>query len=521
MPNDTYFDNYNGVVWVQPGGPNTISYPLLCSDLDGIDEPQGDITGRFCLGADGTWTTVNRTMGTPSEITGDIMSWRETTRSWLQKIAKDRCPVGVYVHHFHCGRADTFLNYETGQLLANSFITSKSSGQNVRRRADQGESAEKNELTFSLSAQPLSEEYWPLIGTVTDCQDSDNPLRDIITCTTPQCLGPCGSKENACKYLQVGEDATSAGATANTYYSNDYAATWTTGGTDPFAAGEAVASLVCFPIDSDTNRIIAALGTTRAGGPMVINYSDDGGATWAGEVTVGATNGEYALHSGALFALDERHIWLCTTEANVFISTDAGLTWTDQSAPAPTGSEALYYIHFADANYGWAVGGAPAVSGLYIQTTDGGAHWALATAEPEAQEGVWVSVIDSNRVWCGTDAGINVWYSLDWGTTWTERNLPSAPVETGDGRWIDEYCGFIGGYRTVSSVHYPAVYRTFDGGYEWEVYTHTTSFSTTPTYYGINAIQVCGYNVVHAVGEQLAGGHSIVWTLKPAGATWD
>ena len=63
MPNDTYFDNFNGVIWVQPGGPNTISYPLLCSDIDGIDEPQGDVTGRFCLNADGTWTTVNRTQG--------------------------------------------------------------------------------------------------------------------------------------------------------------------------------------------------------------------------------------------------------------------------------------------------------------------------------------------------------------------------------------------------------------------------------------------------------------------------
>ena len=520
MPNDNYFDNFNGVIWVQPGGPNTISYPLLCSDIDGIDEPQGDVTGRFCLQADGTWETVNRTQGTPGEVTGDVVSWREKTRAWLEKVRADRCPVGIYVHHFHCGRADTFLNYESGQLLANSFVTNKSSSQNVRRRADQGENAEKNEQTFSLSAQPLSEEYWPLVGTVTDAQDSDNPLRDIITCTTPQCLGPCGDKESACKYLQVGEDATSAGATANTYYSNDYAATWATGAADPFAAGEAVASLVCFSIDSTTERLIAARGTTDGANPAEIAYSDDGGATWT-TVNVGSTNGEYALHSGALFALDERHIWFCTDQANVYFSSDSGVTWTAQSVPDAGASEGLFYVHFRDANYGWAVGGQVATSGHFIQTTDGGAHWALADAEPEAKEGIWVSVIDSNRIWVGTDQGINVWYSNDWGATWTERNLPSAPTETGDGRFIDEHCGFIGGFRTVSTHFYPTVYRTFDGGYEWEVYTHTTSFSTTPTYYGINALQVCGYNKVHAVGEQLTGAHSIVWTLKPAGETWD
>ena len=521
MPNDNYFDNFNGVIWVQPGGPNTISYPLLCSDIDGIDEPQGDVTGRFCLQADGTWETVNRTQGTPGEVTGDVVSWREKTRAWLEKVRADRCPVGIYVHHFHCGRADTFLNYENGQLLANSFVTNKSSSQNVRRRADQGENAEKNEQTFSLSAQPLSEEYWPLVGTVTDAQDEDNPLRDITTCTTPQCLGPCGSKESECKYLQVAADSSASPATANTYYSDDYAATWTTGATDPFLGGENIASIVCFSIDADTDRLVVALGSTRAGGPMVINYSDDGGATWAGEVTLGATNGEYALHSGALFALDERHIWCCTDQANVYFSSDSGASWTAQSVPDAGASEGLYYVHFADANYGWAVGGQVATSGHFIQTTDGGAHWALATAEPEAKEGIWVSVIDSNRVWAGTDQGINVWYSNNWGTTWTERNLPSAPTETGDGRFIDEYCGFIGGFRTISAKYYPAMYRTFDGGYEWEVYTHGTSFSAAPTYYGINAIHVCGYNKVHAVGEQLTGGHSIVWTLKPAGETWD
>jgi len=519
MPNDNYFDNFNGVIWVQPGGPNTISYPLLCSDMDGIDEPQGDITGRFCLNADGTWETVNRTQGTPGEVTGDVMSWREKTRAWLEKMRKERCAFAVYVHHFHCGRADTFLNYESGQLLANAFVTSKTSAQNVRRRADQGETAEKNEQTFSLSAQPLSEEYWPLVGTVTDAQDEDEPLRDIITCTTPQCLGPCGTKESACKEMQVVADA-AASVTADGYYSTDYAATWTTWGAQPFAVDEHIASIVCVDIDNDTERLIVARGTTDGANPAEIAYSDDGGATWT-NVNVGATNGEYALHSGALFALNQRYIWFCTSEGNVYFSSDGGASWTAQSVPDAGAAEGLYYVHFRDANYGWAVGGQAATSGHFIQTTDGGAHWALATAEPEALEGVWVSVIDSNRVWVGTSNGVNVWYSNDWGATWTERNLPSAPTETGDARFIDEYCGFIGGYRTVATKFYPAMYRTFDGGYEWEVYTHTTSFSTTPTYYGINAIHVCGYNKVHGVGEQLTGGHSIVWTLKPAGESWD
>lgn len=521
MALNDYFENYSGIVWVQPDGPNTLSYPLLCSDLDGLDEPQGDVTGRFCRDGAGNWVTVNRSQGTPGEVTGDIVSWLGKTRAWLEKMRASRCAFPVYIHHVDCGREDVFLNYEIGKLLANAFITSKSSGQNVRRRADQGENAEKVEITYSLSAQPNSEEYYKLLGTVGDAQNEDEPLRDIIACTLGRCAGVCGPAEGVCQEMQVVADSAASPATANTYSTDDYASTWTTGLVDPFAGGEAIASVVCVQTGANTERLIVALGTTRAGGPMVVNYSDDAGVTWEGEVTVGATDGEYAMHSGALFALDYRHIWLCTSEANVYFSSDAGLTWTLQGVPDAGASEVLYYVHFANENYGWSVGGQAATSGHFIQTSDGGAHWSLAAAEPEAKEGVWVSVIDSQRVWVGTASGVNIWYSLDWGATWTERNLPEPPTETGDGRFWDEHAGFIGGYKTISAAHYPVMYRTFDGGYEWEVYTHATAFSTTPSYYGINAIQVCGYNVVHAVGEQLDGGHSLVWTLKPAGETWD
>jgi len=278
---------------------------------------------------------------------------------------------------------------------------------------------------------------------------------------------------------------------------------------------------VCVQIDADTERLIAVNGTARpAAGVLGISYSDDGGATWSAIVDVGATAGEFGIHSGALFALDSRHIWLCTDQANVYFSSDAGLNWTAQSVPDPAASESLYYVHFVDEDYGWAVGGFRTTpTGHYIQTVDGGAHWNMAAAEPATELGIWVSVIDNYRVWVGLDDG-TVFYSADWGATWTQRTLPVTPANTGDGRFIDEHCGFIGGFRTVSGNYFPIVFRTFDGGYEWEYYQHGTSFSVIPTY-GLNAIQVCSYNKVHAVGEQLTGGHCIVWTLKPAGATWD
>jgi hypothetical protein len=519
MPANSYFDQDQGIVFVQPDGPNTETRPLLCVDVDGIDRPQGDVTTRLCKTATGGWTVVNRSQGIPGEITLDIVSWKPQQRAWLQKQVERACPIPVYINHTDCGRVDVFTNYVAGELFANGYITSKASATTARGRVNAGDgAAEKTEDTYSLSFQPGSQQYWDLVGTVTDAQDEAEPLRDITTCTTPQCLGDCGTLTDPCAEIHVVADSSASPSTADGYESADYAATWTAWAAQPFLGGMDIASIVCIQIDRTTERIIVARGTTDAG-PMDVAYSDDGGATWT-EVTVGSTNTEYAMHSGALFALNQRNIWLCTDQGNVYFSSDGGLTWTLQSVPAPAANESLYYVHFVDESFGWAVGGFRTTpTGHFIQTTDGGAHWAMATTEPKVELGIWVSVIDNNRVWVGLDDG-TVYYTNNWGTTWTARTLPVTPTNTGDGQFIDEYCGFICGHRTVSGNLFPIVYRTVNGGFDWEYWQHTTSFSTAVEQFGLNALLVCGYNVAHAVGEQLTGGFSIIWTLKPAGETW-
>ena len=521
MPSNKYFQNFAGTVWVQPDGPNTTPQPLLCADMDGIDESLGDITNRWCRDGAGNFVSSSRTQGTPSEVTGDVVAWRSTTRNWLDKMKSEKCPFPVYVTRTSCGREDVFLNYEEGQLLPYAFVTSSASAQNVRRRGDDGEASELVEQTYSLSIQPPSVYYYKLDNSTTTNASSENEaLRDITSCTVPLCEGNCaGTPERACMSLVAVADSAASPATANMHYSNDYAATWAVGTTDPFIGGIGIASIICVQIDNTTDRLIAAQGTTIAGAAMVIQYSDDSGATW-NEVTVGATNGEFCSHSGALFALDPSHIWICTDQANIYFSSDAGVSWTDQAAPAPVGAEVLNYIRFIDFDRGWAVGGNVAATGLYLETTDGGAHWNLATTEPAATAGIWVSIINGNTLWVGTNGGL-VWYSNNWGTSWTQRLMPVTPTATGDGQFISPYAGYIGGYRTVSAELFPIIYRTMNGGESWEYYQNATSFSTSAEHFGLNAIHVCHENKVVAVGEQLTGGNALVWTLKPDGETWD
>lgn len=514
-----FFDEFQGVVWVQPNGPNTTVYPLLCVDTDAIAEPQGDLTVRMVRRAGRYFETANAAQGTPGLVTFDVVTYKPRQRDWLQRQVDERCPMPVYFHHSLCGRQDTFLNYDAGQVARSAFITNKAQSRTARGRAEPGATPEKTEQTYSFTAGPPAPNYWPLVETVVEVAvttaTEDSPLRDIAFCTTPQCRGACGAAESLCDDGILGADSDGASHTAPGWVTANGGGAWTLWAARPFAATYDIASVVCFDIDRDTTRWIAARGTTIGGSPAQISYSDNGGATWSAAVSVGGTNGEYFTHSGALFALDHRHIWAVTNLANVYFSADGGLTWTDQSAPAPAANEVLNYVHFIDENYGWAVGGLLATSGYYIQTTDGGAHWSLATTEPVARAGVWVAVRDAYHIWCGTDNGA-VYFSDNWGTTWTARTLPVTPTQTGDGAFWDDYAGFIVGYRNVSSVPYPILFRTFNGGADWEYYQYATALSTTE-YWGMNALAVCGYNEVHAVGEQLVGGHSFVWILKPAG----
>ena len=194
-----YFDDFMGMIWVQPDGPNTTVYPLACHDTDGIDEPLGDVTTRYCRQYDGSWQAVNRAQGTPGDVSFDIETWKAKQISWLQMQADRRCPLGVYFHHAFCGRSDVFLNYDQGKLAQDSIITNKSYSNMARGRAEPGAAPEKTSQTFTLTAGYPAPEYYKLVYTTVTLPDTETePLRDIAFCNALQCRGPCGAFADIC-----------------------------------------------------------------------------------------------------------------------------------------------------------------------------------------------------------------------------------------------------------------------------------------------------------------------------------
>lgn len=520
---DNYFDEFQGVLWVQPDGPNTEPVPIVCATVDAVDQPLGDVTRRYCRTGSGGQVTVKISQGTPGAVTFDIVLWKSNIRNALQKAAAKRvrgqvCPIGVYIHHGVCGRLDVFLNYATTQVFQDAILTTKGTGNNARGQQESNDTPEMVSQTFSIDADPDSPElYSALLNTTTACAAEAEPFRALAICSEARCnIGVCGAPADRCDEIHVVADATGA-AVADGYVSTNgmsSCAAWTA---QPFAVGEDIAALRCFIVNGTDERLIAARGTTDAGNPAEIAWSDDGGVTW-NNVNVGAINGEYALHSQALFILDYRNIWLGTDLGNVYFSDDAGLTWTDQNAPVPGAGEGLYAIHGVDENYLWGVGGdRVAPTGYYIQTTDGGEHWNLATAEPAVEVGNWVQVLDGQRLWVGLDDG-RVFYSLNWGTTWVQRVLPVALTNSGAGLFINPYIGAIGGYKAGVGNGVPTILRTFNGGFDWEEFNLVDEFGAAVEYYGVNDLAACDENHWIAAVEADATA-SRVWQLMPAGWT--
>jgi len=270
---------------------------------------------------------------------------------------------------------------------------------------------------------------------------------------------------------------------AQIYFTDDKGVSWSPVN-GPFAATEDVISAVCFAVSKDTNRWLTARGVEAAPtNPAEVGYTDDSGANWD-TIDVEAVGTRYASDSGALFAMDRRHIWFVTTEGYIFFSDDGGATWTTQTAGSVT-TEDLHEVHFADVENGMAVGGA----GMVLKTGDGGVTWSSVEVITDAPIVNAVQMIDSNTALVGTADG-KIYMTFDGGDSWTEKYS----LTSGDVTALHAVNQFViwGVVNTDGPVG--SVIRTRNGGYTWETVT-------TPTNTGLNSVHGLDANKAWAVGD--------------------
>jgi photosystem II stability/assembly factor-like uncharacterized protein len=109
-----------------------------------------------------------------------------------------------------------------------------------------------------------------------------------------------------------------------------------------------------------------AVGTSNAGGTMILAKTTDGGVSWGVATTPNAftPDRDESAFKQYIFFLDENTGFVRFSDGKTIMSTDGGKSWT------PTGATVVDTMKFADPEVGWALS-----NGQFSFSTDGGRHW--------------------------------------------------------------------------------------------------------------------------------------------------
>jgi photosystem II stability/assembly factor-like uncharacterized protein len=473
------YTSRQGALWVQPGGPNSISYFLGCHDLDDISEPLSggkELIRKFNPSGRG-WVTVGNTQTPPDPVTTTITALMFKQRDWLEKL---NCPFTLFVLMRDCGYANEFTNYSRGYALRNTEPLNRTFSNLVMREEEAAST-----VAMEVSADALVQINDLVIDRLGYA--GALALNGVWTNKDTQCYGPCGDTIEAGELLIAGSDSAVGPATGDVAYSANGGATVAALAVDPFGAGINVMGATSFIVGQNTRRILVAnMGGLAAQG--MVAYSDDTGATWTTVNVGGAAEGRGAVQAQALFALNSSNIYLASDDGYIYKSVDGAETWVAvESGVIAVGPYAS--IYFADELNGIAA----SVAGELVITSDGGETWNELTPVGVPNT---VTMIDANKLWYGTTGG-TLYYSSDAGITWTQR---TGWVGSGVGavRHVQFYDELVGYMISNTAAPVGTVLRTIDGGYTWNVVT-------TPANSGLNMLSIADASTVFVSGEANGG----------------
>lgn len=225
--------------------------------------------------------------------------------------------------------------------------------------------------------------------------------------------------------------------------------------------------------------------------------TQDGGATWAREGTLGVRGFNPRISTGVLDFVDAEHGWYSQIEAAsgvagsaLYRTVDGGARWTEVAAttpgaPAtpgviPEGCAALTAA-FVSASTGWMTGTCLSGSPPFYVTRDGGTTWTVASLSPvpagALEETSFSPIFVSGRdgtVLTENDSEAGITTSLfstsDGGLSWRLQSTTAGQASAED--FLDAQHGWlVTDQDGVGSA--PDLYATADGGSTW---THVNGF---------------------------------------------
>lgn len=453
----------------------------------------GDVTKIECPDPDSynKFIQVGQYQSAIARATSDLQGrYALDEESFLLRIAKTRCALDYHVHYGECTNPSDFNVFTKAKVYANALFTNHSTDEEGTLSSDgQGEVNE----TVATSAEEVYE-ILPLGFAERGGDAVTNPIVDLVICDVAGC-GDCEEESDGCQKIYGVDDGEtgSPGTAPDVVYSEDKGVTWAAEDVDSLAAAEPATGIACVGIY------------------LVVISNVDGGVHWKERALVG--DGATAWTRVAIVpAGAPNDIWSVGNYA--FIVGDGGYVYgTADPTVAPTVLDAgvaaltedLNAVHAISDQFAVAVGDADTVIFTQNQTL-----WAATNPTGGGNNLLCVWAKDEEEWWVGDNAG-QLWYTLDQGETWTEKELPGAGwTAINDIQFPKDGVGFIAADKAGTPRGF--LLQSFDGGYSWIVLPQL--IGTMPLADSFLALATCteDVNFVVAGGEGDTLGDGIIVT---------
>lgn len=180
-----------------------------------------------------------------------------------------------------------------------------------------------------------------------------------------------------------------------------------------------------------------------------VHRSSDSGTSWQQLLGPTLADGDDVLRSVVVIAAAKGYAM--SQRGTLLATADGGLTWARRDPLAVTLSGRM---HFADADNGWAIGGA---GNSVYRSTDAGKVWLSTVMAPEPSTLVDLRFVGATRGWALQLDGA-VYRSTDSGQNW--QRVGQVPVQTRGLAFADANTG-------IAVCDNGLVARTTDGGASW------------------------------------------------------
>jgi photosystem II stability/assembly factor-like uncharacterized protein len=484
MSDKKVFTARDGALFTQEDPAHDAEY-AGCYDLGDLTQDEGGIELLQAFDTMGNYEVLNHTEDAPSAIEFDLTTWLGKASEYFENV---KLPFYLHINQRCGGVANVINNYERAQIVKVVKRTKENTAGQVMRNEDA-----ETEQGFSFAAYPPKMNVYHVVPARQTTTETEN-ARDLIF-VKESVDSNCGLPRFKGGSIGMYVYDAAAGVAANVEYTLDGGSTIAACAADPFAADENIASVTYVWLDRKRIRFIVSRGTTDAGNPAEIAYTDFNletdtaiGAAWT-LANVGTTNAQFFFGPKSLYAYDLYNIWGVAGAGYIYKSADAGVTWTTQEAGVLFADD-YYVVKFKPGSklHGYVCGENNAMA----KTHDGGITWSAVTGPSAADELISMDIRSEVVVRCGNNTG-ELWVTFNGGLSWTQiTNF----VGTGVGQvraveFLNDVQGFM---LTNTAAPVGTLHMTRDCGRSWEALT-------TPDNDGLNSLDLISSALIFGCGN--------------------